>query len=39
MQMCIYMYSYFLIIIRLCIVKVVELFLFLRGLATEKWPA
>jgi len=37
MQMCIYIDSCFLIIIRSCIVKVVKLFLFWRGFATEKW--
>jgi hypothetical protein len=37
MQMCIYINSCFLTIIRSCIVKVVKLLLFLRGFATEKW--
>jgi hypothetical protein len=37
MQMCIYIGSCFLTIIRSCIVKVVKLFLFLKGFATEKW--
>jgi hypothetical protein len=38
MQIFIYIYSYFLIIIRSWIVKVVELFLFfLNGFKIEKW--
>jgi hypothetical protein len=37
MKMFIYIYSYILIIIRSCIAKVVELFLFLRRSVTEKW--
>jgi hypothetical protein len=37
MQIYIYIYSCFLIIIKSFVVKVVELFLFLDGFATEKW--
>jgi hypothetical protein len=37
MQILIYMYYCFLIIIKSYIVKVVKLFLFLKGFATEKW--
>jgi len=36
MQILIYIYSYFLIIIKSCIAKVIKLFVILKGFATEK---